>query len=50
MEQNFLDDLIPDRGEFLSELRRKSALEESYAPIVQKSTEQLIVTLLKLTP
>ncbi len=47
MEQNFLDELIPDRGEFLTELRRKSALEESYAPIVQKSTEQLIVTLLK---
>ena len=48
MEQNFLDNLIPDRGEFLRELRRKSALEESYAPIVQKSTEQFIVTLLKL--
>lgn len=48
MEQNFLDELIPDRGEFLTELRRKSALEDSYAPIVQKSTEQLIVTLLKL--
>ena len=43
-----MDELIPDRGEFLSELRRKSALEESYAPIVQKSTEQLIVTLLRL--
>lgn len=48
MEQNFLDELIPDRGEFLTELRRKSSLEESYAPIVQKSTEQFIVTLLKL--
>lgn len=48
MQQDYLDELIPDRGEFLSELRRKSALEESYAPIVQKSTEQLIVTLLKL--
>ena len=48
MEQNFLDELIPDRGEFLTELRRTSALEESYAPIVQKSTEQFIVTLLKL--
>jgi len=48
MEQNFLDELIPDRGEFLSKLRKKSALEESYAPIVQKSTEQLIITLLKL--
>lgn len=44
-----MEELIPDRGEFLRELRRKSALEESYAPIVQKSTEQLIVTLLKLT-
>ena len=48
MEENFLDELIPDRGEFLRKLRRKSQLEESYAPIVQKSTEQLIVTLLKL--
>lgn len=48
MQQDFLDGLIPDRGEFLTELRRKSALEESYAPIVQKETEQLIVTLLKL--
>lgn len=48
MENNFLDELIPGRGEFLDELRRKSALEESYAPIVQKSTEQFIVTLLKL--
>ncbi len=48
MQQDYLDSLIPDRGEFLTELRRKSALEESYAPIVQKSTEQLIVTLLKL--
>lgn len=48
MQQNFLDELIPDRGEFLTELRKKSALEESYVPIVQKSTEQLIVTLLKL--
>lgn len=48
MQQDYLDSLIPHRGEFLTELRRKSALEESYAPIVQKSTEQLIVTLLKL--
>lgn len=47
--QDFLEELIPDRGKFLTELRRKSALEESYAPIVQKPTEQLIVTLLKLT-
>lgn len=46
--QDFLKELIPDRGPFLSELRKKSAMEESYAPIVQKETEQLIVTLLKL--
>lgn len=46
--QDFLEELIPDRGKFLTELRRKSALPESYAPIVQKPTEQLIVTLLKL--
>jgi len=46
---NFLDELIPDRGDFLRDLRYKSSLEESYAPIVQKATEQLIVTLLKLT-
>ncbi|MBQ6937790.1 MAG: O-methyltransferase [Clostridia bacterium] len=48
MEKDFLDSLIPKRSDFLTELRRKSALEESYAPIVQKETEQLIVTLLKL--
>ena len=48
MRQDYLDGLIPDRGEFLRKLREKSALEESYAPIVQKSTEQFIVTLLKL--
>lgn len=46
--QDYLDLLIPERSEFLKNLRKKSALEESYAPIVQKSTEQLIVTLLKL--
>ena len=46
--QDFLDELIPKRDKFLTELRRKSALEESYAPIVQKSTEQLIVTLLAI--
>ena len=49
MEQNYLDNLIPDKGDFLRELRFKSSLEESYAPIVQKSTEQFIVTLLHLT-
>ena len=48
MEQEFLDSLIPLRSEFLNELRRKSALEESYAPIVQRETEQLIITLLKM--
>ena len=48
MENNYLDELIPERDEFLENLRYKSSLEESYAPIVQKSTEQLIVTLLKL--
>ena len=48
MENNYLDELIPGRDEFLENLRYKSSLEESYAPIVQKSTEQLIVTLLKL--
>lgn len=48
MKQDFLDSLIPQRSPFLQNLREKSALEESYAPIVQKSTEQLIVTLLKI--
>ena len=47
MQQEFLDSLIPERSPFLQQLREKSAREESYAPIVQKSTEQLIVTLLK---
>ncbi len=48
MENNYLEELIPNRDEFLENLRYKCSLEESYAPIVQKSTEQLIVTLLKL--
>ncbi len=48
MENNYLDELIPKRDEFLENLRYKSSHEESFAPIVQKSTEQLIVTLLKL--
>ena len=48
MENNYLEELIPKRDEFLENLRYKSSLEESFAPIVQKSTEQLIVTLLKL--
>ena len=48
MQQDFLDMLIPKRSEFLEKLREKSALEESYAPIVQKSTEQMLITLLKI--
>ena len=48
MNQDYLDSLIPKRSEFLENLRKKSALEESYAPIVQKTTEQLIITLLKI--
>lgn len=48
-EREYLASLLPRRSEFLEELRRKSALEESYAPIVTRDTEQLIVTLLKLT-
>ena len=48
MNQDYLDSLIPKRSVLLENLRKQSALEESYAPIVQKSTEQLIVTLLKI--
>ncbi len=48
MELEYLDSIIPKRSEFLENLRKQSAREESYAPIVQKSTEQLIVTLLKI--
>lgn len=48
MKQEYIDSLIPKRNEFLENLRYKSSLEESYAPIVQKSTEQLIVTLLQI--
>ncbi|MGN1098515.1 MAG: O-methyltransferase [Clostridia bacterium] len=48
-EKEYLASLLPKRSEFLEELRRKSALEESYAPIVTRDTEQLIVTLLALT-
>ena len=47
MEQ-YLDSLIPKRSDFLSELRNISSLEESYATIVQKQTEQLLITMLKL--
>lgn len=46
MQQEFLNSLIPERSPFLTELRRKSALEESYAPIVQPQTEQLLITML----
>lgn len=48
MEQEYLDSLIPKRSEFLTELRKISSLTESYAPIVQKQTEQLLITMLKL--
>lgn len=48
MEKDFLDSLIPERSDFLMKLREKSALSESYAPIVRKDTEQLLVTLLTL--
>ncbi len=48
MEQEYLDSLVPKRSEFLTELRRISSLTESYAPIVQKQTEQLLITMLKL--
>ena len=47
MEQ-YLDAFIPERNEFLTNLRYKSSLEESYAPIVQKQTEQLLLTMLEL--
>ena len=48
MEQDYLDSLIPHKGKFLTELRRISSLEESYAPIVQKQTEQLLITMIKM--
>ncbi len=47
-EREYLLSLIPKRSDFLTELRKRSALEESYAPIVSPDTEQLIVTLLSL--
>lgn len=47
-EHEYLASLLPKRSSFLEELRQKSALEESYAPIVTRDTEQLIVTLLQL--
>lgn len=48
MERDFLDSLIPLRSDFLNKLRVKSALEESYAPIVQRETEQFLIALLKI--
>ncbi len=48
-EKEYLNSLLPRRSPFLEELRKKCALEESYAPIVTRDTEQLIVTLLELT-
>ena len=48
MKQDYLDSLIPDKSMFLNELRERSAREESYAPIVQRSTEQFIVTLMQM--
>ena len=48
-EKEYLNSLIPKRSEFLEELRRLSALEDSYAPIVTRDTEQLLITLLALT-
>ena len=48
-EKEYLNSLLPDRSIFLEELRKRSAMEESYAPIVSPDTEQLIVTLLTLT-
>lgn len=47
-EKEYLDALLPERSPFLEELRKRSALSESYAPIVSRDTEQLIVTLLAL--
>lgn len=46
MEQEFLESLIPKRSEFLTELREKSAREESYAPIIEPQAEQLLITML----
>ena len=46
--EEYLNSLIPKRSDFLENLRYKSSLEKSYAPIVQKSTEQLIITLLNI--
>ena len=48
-EKEYLNSLLPERSPFLEELRKKSASEDSYAPIVTRDTEQLLVTLLALT-
>lgn len=48
MEQDYLASLLPRRTPFLEELRAACAREESYAPIVTRDTEQLLVTLLAL--
>ena len=47
-EKEYIRSLLPRRSAFLEELRRKSSLTESYAPIVAPDTEQFIVTLLAL--
>ena len=47
MEQKYLDSLIPRRSDFLMELRKKSALEDSYAPIIEPQSEQLLLTMLE---
>ncbi len=45
-EKEYLYSLLPERSAFLKDLRRVSALSESYAPIISRDTEQLLVTLL----
>ncbi len=47
-EKEYLYSLLPRRSEFLEELRELCSRSESYAPIVARDTEQLIVTLLAL--
>lgn len=44
----YLEALIPKRSDFLQELRKKSALPDSYAPIIEKMSEQLLVTMLHI--
>lgn len=45
-EKEYLNSLLPERSRFLTELRKRCSLTESYAPIVARDTEQLLVTLL----